>query len=76
MGFASAAAVVIDFFSVSLSIFHLFLFNATLHRHQCDSAEVDAAATFSVILSKPAGVWGAESGSNEKGVCIGNELEP
>ncbi|KAL9698581.1 hypothetical protein quinque_002022 [Culex quinquefasciatus] len=38
---------------------------------KCDSAEVDAAATFSVILSKPAGVWGAESGSNEKGVCIG-----
>lgn len=24
-----------------------------------------------MILSKPAGVWGADSGSNEKGVCVG-----
>lgn len=38
---------------------------------KCDSAELDGAATFSVILSKPAGVWGAESGSNEKGLCLG-----
>lgn len=38
---------------------------------KCDSAEVDGVATFSVILSKPAGVWGAESGSNGNGVCIG-----
>lgn len=38
---------------------------------KCDSAEIDGGATYSVILSKPAGVWGAESGSNEKGVCLG-----
>lgn len=38
---------------------------------KCDSTEIDGAATFSVILAKPAGVWGAESGSNEKGVCLG-----
>ncbi|XP_062561532.1 secernin-1 [Armigeres subalbatus] len=38
---------------------------------KCDSAEIDGSATFSVILSKPAGVWGAESGSNEKGLCLG-----
>ncbi|XP_055644860.1 secernin-1 [Toxorhynchites rutilus septentrionalis] len=38
---------------------------------KCDSAEIDGAATFSVILSKPVGCWGAESGSNEKGVCVG-----
>lgn len=38
---------------------------------KCDSAEIDGATTFSVILNKPAGVWGAESGSNEKSVCAG-----
>lgn len=38
---------------------------------KCDSVEIDGAAAFSVILSKPAGVWGAESGSNEKGICLG-----
>lgn len=38
---------------------------------KCDSVEVDGVPTVSVILNKPAGVWGAESGSNEKGVCIG-----
>lgn len=37
----------------------------------CDSVEIDGAATFSVILNQPAGLWGAESGSNEKGVSIG-----
>ncbi|XP_055603586.1 secernin-2 [Uranotaenia lowii] len=39
---------------------------------KCDSVEIDdGVATLSVILNKPAGMWGAESGSNEKGVCIG-----
>ncbi|XP_058821742.1 secernin-2 [Topomyia yanbarensis] len=38
---------------------------------KCDSAEIDGVATLSVILSQPAGLWGAESGSNEKGVSIG-----
>lgn len=38
---------------------------------KCDSAEVEGAASFSVIMAKPAGLWGAETGSNEKGLCIG-----
>lgn len=38
---------------------------------KCDSAEVDSAAAFSVILAKQAGLWGAETGSNEKGLCVG-----
>jgi dipeptidase len=29
--------------------------------------------TFEVILSQPIGMWGAEMGMNEMGVCIGNE---
>lgn len=38
---------------------------------KCDSIEIDGAPSVSVILCKPAAAWGAESGSNEKGVCIG-----
>ncbi|XP_058452124.1 secernin-1 [Malaya genurostris] len=38
---------------------------------KCDSIEIDAVATLSVILNQSAGSWGAECGSNEKGVCIG-----
>lgn len=35
--------------------------------------EVEGKATFAVILSRTVGQasWGAESGANEKGVCIG-----
>jgi len=41
---------------------------------QCTYTKLDQAPkTFSVILSKPSWMWGAESGSNENGVCIGNE---
>ncbi|XP_072268568.1 secernin-1 [Pyxicephalus adspersus] len=40
---------------------------------QCTYLEIDQAAqTNSVILSKPAWMWGAEMGANEHGVCIGN----
>ena len=41
---------------------------------QCTYISIPQVAhTFSVVLSKPAWMWGAEMGSNEKGVCIGNE---
>ncbi|KAG8188289.1 hypothetical protein JTE90_012122 [Oedothorax gibbosus] len=41
---------------------------------QCTYISVDQADhTHAVILSKPAWMWGAEMGSNEVGVCIGNE---
>ncbi|KAK2182169.1 hypothetical protein NP493_364g02058 [Ridgeia piscesae] len=41
---------------------------------QCTYIEIKQAAhTHAVILSKPAWIWGAEMGSNEHGVAIGNE---
>ena len=41
---------------------------------QCTYIEIQQVAhTHAVILSKPAWIWGAEMGSNEHGVCIGNE---
>lgn len=41
---------------------------------QCTYIEIDQAPrTHSVILSKPAWMWGAEIGANDHGVCIGNE---
>ena len=41
---------------------------------QCTYIEVDQAAeTLSVLLSKPAWMWGAEMGANSAGVVIGNE---
>lgn len=41
---------------------------------QCTYTKVDQASkTYSVILNKPSWMWGAESGANENGVCIGNE---
>ncbi|KAM5156775.1 secernin-1 [Mantella aurantiaca] len=40
---------------------------------QCTYLEIDQVAqSHSVILSKPAWMWGAEMGANEHGVCIGN----
>ena len=41
---------------------------------QCTYIEIpQAPKTQTVILSKPAWMWGAEMGANEPGVCIGNE---
>ncbi|KAK6166134.1 hypothetical protein SNE40_022898 [Patella caerulea] len=41
---------------------------------QCTYIEIEEVNhTYSVILSKPAWMWGAEMGANEHGVCIGNE---
>lgn len=41
---------------------------------QCTYIEIQQVAhTHAIILSKPAWIWGAEMGSNEHGVCIGNE---
>jgi len=41
---------------------------------QCTYIEVDQALeTYATVLSKPAWMWGAEMGSNQAGVVIGNE---
>jgi secernin len=41
---------------------------------KCTYIEIpQARETFAVLLSKPAWMWGAEMGSNEHGVTIGNE---
>uniref|UniRef100_T1IYU3 Secernin-2 n=1 Tax=Strigamia maritima TaxID=126957 RepID=T1IYU3_STRMM len=41
---------------------------------QCTYIEIPQVPhTHAVVLSKPAWMWGAEMGSNEHGVCIGNE---
>ncbi|KAH9423917.1 Secernin-2 [Dermatophagoides pteronyssinus] len=43
-------------------------------KQRCTYIEIDSVPeTNSVILSKPSWMWGAEMGSNEHGVCIGNE---
>lgn len=40
---------------------------------QCTYTEIDQVPhTHAVILSKPAWMWGAEMGANEKGVAVGN----
>ncbi|UXI22927.1 vesicular inhibitory amino acid transporter [Sarcoptes scabiei] len=44
-------------------------------KQKCTHIEIDSVPqTFSIILSKPSWMWGAEMGSNENNVCIGNEL--
>lgn len=41
---------------------------------ECTYIEIEQVThTYAVVLSKPAWLWGAEMGSNEHGVCIGNE---
>ena len=41
---------------------------------KCTYIQIDQAEkTNAIILSKPSWMWGAESGSNEYGVVIGNE---
>ena len=41
---------------------------------QCTYLQISQAKqTFAVVLSKPRWMWGAEMGSNEQGVVIGNE---
>lgn len=41
---------------------------------QCTYIEIEQSpSTYAVVLSKPAWMWGAEMGANEKGVVIGNE---
>lgn len=41
---------------------------------QCTHIQIpQVSKTYQCILSKPAWCWGAEMGSNEHGVCIGNE---
>ena len=41
---------------------------------QCTYLQIPQAKhTFAVVLSKPRWMWGAEMGSNEQGVVIGNE---
>ncbi len=41
---------------------------------QCTYLQIpQAKQTFAVVLSKPRWMWGAEMGSNEQGVVIGNE---
>lgn len=43
-------------------------------RLACTYIEIDQApSTYSVLLSKPFWMWGAEMGSNEHGLIIGNE---
>ncbi|XP_072775162.1 secernin-2 [Taeniopygia guttata] len=41
---------------------------------QCTYLEIEQAErTHAVVLSRPAWLWGAEMGANDRGVCVGNE---
>jgi len=41
---------------------------------QCTYIEIaQVSQTHAVVLSKPAWMWGAEMGANDRGVVIGNE---
>lgn len=37
---------------------------------QCSKLAVKGAASFAVILNRPAGVWGADCGANEKKISV------
>ena len=53
---------------------HINRIHILCSKFQCTYIEIDQVAhTHSVVLSKPAWMWGAEMGANEHGVCIGNE---
>lgn len=37
---------------------------------QCSAIEVSGATALAIVLNRPAGIWGADSGANEKKVAI------
>lgn len=50
------------------------IFSYTFFFLQCTYIQIpQVEKTYAVVLSKPAWLWGAEMGSNDQGVCIGNE---
>ncbi|CAD5122188.1 DgyrCDS10633 [Dimorphilus gyrociliatus] len=55
-------------------IFISSIINPAGGKVKCTYIEVEQVEkTYAVVLSKPAWIWGAEMGANEKGVAIGNE---
>lgn len=37
---------------------------------KCTALEVPGAASYAVILNRPIGIWGADSGANEKKLAV------